>query len=115
MSGILDSFREEMNQIMVLDRPDRTYNATTGRSELQTTKVDEIPCAYYIGSSAEALVGDKYKTEVDAVIIIDPQDLGSHTIEESDILQIDGKKHTVIVADDVMFLGEVLVVGVSRR
>jgi len=112
---ILNAFAEEMNQEIIIESQKKVYDSTTGRTTKSVTVEKTVPGAYYIGSSAENLVGERFKTVVDGAIIIDPVALDGYVIAPSDIINIDGLDYTVVVTDDVMFQGEVIVIGVKKK
>lgn len=111
---ILENFADEMNQAVVIQKIETTIDAD-GNPIDSTVSKPAILSAYYVGSSANSLISEKYKSVVDAVLIIDPNSPDGYTIEPYDLAVLNGKTYTVILANDVMFQGEVMVVGISEQ
>lgn len=113
---ILDAFKEEMNQLIDIQSMQRNTDDPTGRTtEILVTTKSSIPAGYYVGSSAEALISERFKTVVDGVLIIDPIALSGYSIVPSDIITLNSREYSIVLSDDVMLQGEVLVIGVKRK
>lgn len=109
--GILACFKQEMNQTYSV------YPKNTGLDSFDeylqgfeaTATIENQSCGYFTGSAAEALVSDRYKTQISGVII-------SEVVTVPDgakIVLSNGLEFTVINADDILLQGEVLAIAVK--
>ena len=112
--NILDAFPEEMNQIIEIYSIKKGYNPLNSQTTSTTKLEKKVQAGYWTGSSAEQLVSERFRTQVDGVVVIKPNDLEGYSINDSDKMVISGSEYNVIYSDDVMFLNEVLIVGVKR-
>jgi hypothetical protein len=91
-----------------------SYNQTTGENTFTWELFETIDnVAYYEGASAERLISDRFKAEVDGVIIINPDNI-INTIEDEYKIIIDDINYSVIHCDNILQLDEVLTVAVKR-
>jgi hypothetical protein len=63
-------------------------------------EVDNVQGKVQIGSMATAIVSDKYKSEVSAVAMVDPEDL-TITITDKDRIIADGVTYSIIYVDNI--------------
>jgi len=112
--SILDSFTELMTSNAELFQGGKIYNSTTAQYVYSETSKGTFNCAFYEGRSAERIVGERIRSDVDGVFIFNPDDLFGLNIKEDDILKLNNIKYSVIHKDDVMKLNDVLVVAVKE-
>jgi len=114
MGKFLNDFSKEMNKTADIYNQSKVFS----NGKFTTTYslvLSNVKCGFWTGSQAESLVGERFKTIIDGVIIINPDLVSSITITRDSKITIDSTDYSVINADDVMFQGEVLIVGVKEK
>lgn len=110
---ILNSFSDWMNKtISVYPKKTGLDGGRPAQGFEITPTLTGVKCAFYEGSAAESLVSDRYKTKIDGVCVAYP---GITVPDGAKIAFNDGKVYYVVHADDVLSLGEALIIAVSQE
>ena len=106
----LDSIFKNNKAVDVEIQP-RTQSITNGVLGAVTyTTTSTVKGIFWRGSMAQAVVNEKYKTEIDGVVIVKP----GVSIADTDRVKIGTIQYSVIYADDVAGQGKVLVIPVKK-
>jgi len=121
MNSILDYFSDWKAEatMQVEQRSTLGYDSTTGKSTNQktwtpVTGLTAVPIWFYEKSAASVLVDDRIKNRATAAIVVDPRDLSSTVLNDKMRGVVDGKIYYFLDPDNIMKLGEVIVLGVSE-
>jgi head-tail adaptor len=113
MSSILDDFGDCMIHTATV------YNSTNTKNSLgQPVKTWALletitNIGFYEGRSAESIVSEKIKAEIDAVAIINPQKI-TNPIKDDYRIDVNGRSFAVVHSDDIAKLNEVLAIGLKE-
>ena len=94
--------------VEIQPRTQSIVNGVLGPVTYTTNKT--VKGIFWRGSMAESIVGEKFKTQVDGVIIVKP----GIVIADTDRVKIGAIQYSVIYADDVAGQGKVLVIPVKK-
>ena len=99
------------NKTVDVEIQPRTQSITNGVLGAVTyTTTSTVKGIFWRGSMAQAVVNEKYKTEIDGVVIVKP----GVSIADTDRVKIGTIQYSVIYADDVAGQGKVLVIPVKK-
>jgi len=114
---MLSAFYEEMNRNVVIYNQassENVYNPANGQYCITPSAGLSISgVAYYEGSSATALVDDRFKEKISGVFI-GRYDQFTSLIDQDKIVMETSRSFEVVHKDDIMNLHEVLVVAVKE-
>lgn len=68
---------------------------------------------FYVGSAADSVVQERFRVELEGVILADPEDIIFDVPEGSKVI-VDGVEYAVITAEDVAKQGQVFQIPVKR-
>ena len=107
---MLESIFQNNKTVDVEIQP-RTQSITNGVLGAVTyTTTSTVKGIFWRGSMAQAVVNEKYKTEVDGVVIVKP----GVSIADTDRVKIGTVQYSVIYADDIAGQGKVLMIPVKK-
>ena len=99
------------NKTVDVEIQPRTQSITNGVLGAVTyTTTSTVKGIFWRGSMAQAVVNEKYKTEVDGVVIVKP----GVSIADTDRVKIGTVQYSVIYADDIAGQGKVLMIPVKK-
>ena len=94
--------------VQIQPRTQTITNGVLGPVTYTTTKT--VKGIFWRGSMAESIVGERFKTEIDGVVIIKP----GVSIADTDRVKVGTLQYSVIYADDVAGQGKVIVIPVKK-
>lgn len=107
---MLESIFQNNKTVDVEIQP-RTQSITNGVLGAVTyTTTSTVKGIFWRGSMAQAVVNEKYKTEIDGLIIVKP----GVSIADTDRVKIGTVQYSVIYADDIAGQGKVLMIPVKK-
>lgn len=119
MSGFLDSiFSSNTTYTANVQTSTRTKTAgVLGPETWSTTK--SVSCIFWHGTIGRGFIGDRFKPEVEGVILVKPSDISTTEIPSTGRIQLmDGATqigiYKIIYADNIGMQGEVIVVPVKE-
>ena len=106
LNGIFS--RNKTVDVEIQPRTQSITNGVLGAVTYTTNKT--VKGIFWRGSTAQAVVNEKYKTEVDGVVIVKP----GVSIADTDRVKIGTVQYSVIYADDIAGQGKVLMIPVKK-
>jgi hypothetical protein len=106
LNGIFS--RNKTVDVEIQPRTQSITNGVLGPVTYTTNKT--VKGIFWRGSMAQAVVNEKYKTEVDGVVIVKP----GIAIADTDRVKIGTVQYSVIYADDIAGQGKVLMIPVKK-
>lgn len=106
LNGIFS--RNKTVDVEIQPRTQTIINGVLGPVTYTTNKT--VKGIFWRGSMAESIVGERFKTEVDGVVIVKP----GVSIADTDRVKIGTVQYSVIYADDVAGQGKVIVIPVKK-
>lgn len=94
--------------VEIQPRTQTIINGVLGPVTYTTNKT--VKGIFWRGSMAESIVGERFKTEIDGVVIVKP----GIVIADTDRVKIGAIQYSVIYADDVAGQGKVIVIPVKK-
>ena len=94
--------------VEIQPRTQTITNGVLGPITYNTTKT--VKGIFWRGSMAESIVGERFKTEIDGVVIVKP----GIVIADTDRVKIGAIQYSVIYADDIAGQGKVLMIPVKK-
>ena len=98
-----------------------TVNSVTGSVNQTNGSVTNVVAlkialygAFYEGRSAEQFISEKFRAKVDGIAIVNPNDLGTVTIVDTDQIVIGTRNFKMVHVDDVLLWGQMLVIGLNE-
>lgn len=113
--SILKHFKKEMNQDVELYGKTQTLNTTTGNYTTTEGHIKTVKGFLYEGSGIEQFVSDKIKPLVDAIVLLDPQNITRAEIKDTDNITVDDRNFTIVRCKDVGNQGEVVQVYLKEK
>ena len=99
------------NKAVDVEIQPRTQSITNGvLGPVTYTTSNTVKGIFWKGSMAQSVVNEKYKTEVDGVVIVKP----GVSIADTDRVKIGTVQYSVIYADDIAGQGKVLMIPVKK-
>ena len=106
LNGIFS--RNKTVDVEIQPRTQSIMNGVLGAVTYTTTSI--VKGIFWKGSMAQSVVDEKYKTEVDGVVIVKP----GVSIADTDRVKIGTVQYSVIYADDIAGQGKVLMIPVKK-
>ena len=106
LNGIFS--RNKTVDVEIQPRTQSITNGVLGAVTYTTTSI--VKGIFWKGSMAQSVVDEKYKTEVDGVVIVKP----GVSIADTDRVKIGTVQYSVIYADDIAGQGKVLMIPVKK-
>lgn len=108
--NITDLFRLHSTKSATFKRPSATIINGIKQPDTLTT-VSTAECLMWLAQTARTITGQKFETEVDAVLIAKP----GIDVKAGDVAEVDNNLYIVIYADDIGFQGQALVIPVKKK
>ena len=106
LNGIFS--RNKTVDVEIQPRTQSITNGVLGPVTYTTNKT--VKGIFWRGSMAESIVGERFKTEIDGVVIVKP----GIVIADTDRVKIGAIQYSVIYADDIAGQGKVLMIPVKK-
>jgi putative methionine-R-sulfoxide reductase with GAF domain len=112
--SILNAFRDWLDQTATINTVTNTISQVDGSKSAATSLKATVSVGFYEGKSAEQFISERFRGQVDGVMIVDPRSVAATPLTDQDEVVISSRNFKVVHVNDEMLWNQLLVVGLKE-